>query len=82
MAKSKENVKDMGEGGPEPACYKPSIAETNSSVQNGHGPAHMGAGKARARYPHPPLEPDQDLVGGEGIKHRAYTPGGPGPRGA
>lgn len=31
--------------------------------------------KASARYPHKPLGPGQALSGGNGIKHRALTPG-------
>lgn len=31
--------------------------------------------KAKARYPSPPLGPGQSLSGGNGIKHRALTPG-------
>jgi hypothetical protein len=76
------NVMDTNSGGSVPGCYKPSIKQTDSSIQGGGGNARNAAGKARARYPDPPLEPDQTLVGGGGIKHRAYTPGGPGPRGA
>lgn len=57
-----------------PSTYKPTIPETNSSVQNGNGPQKT-AGKARMRFPDTPLEPEQDKAQGGG--KRAYTPGGP-----
>lgn len=40
-----------------------------------HDNMDKAKGKAKMRFIHPPLSPDQTLVGGEGIKHRAaHTP--------
>lgn len=60
-----------------PAIYNNVKPETNSSV-SGKTPGSVAGsgGKAKARYPHAPLSPDQK-GGGGAIKHRAYTPGGP-----
>lgn len=59
-----------------PAVYGPPIAQTNSSVQSGNKNAKNG-GKAQMRFPDPPKPANQTKGVTAGIKHRAYTPGGP-----
>jgi len=74
------NVKGGGGGGKTPACYKfgdlQGMSVGDSSITKLRSSA---SGKAKARYPDPPLEPYQDLKGGTGgPKHRgSYGSGTP-----